>query len=238
MLSMAVGNKIRNGIKEKQLTQEKLIVSLEEKELLSTKVKRELADKVQKRTVQLEEQKTSLEKTNMELLELKGKLYKMNEALDLANHKLTKEIQSFSRDKILNKEISFEAFQEIYKDQITCLNYLKELKNNKKMACSNCGSIVFKPKDKYTKICVKCKKIESATSNTIFHSLKFPLAKAFYLVYITNYNKNKFTLDQLSDLLELGRNTCWSFTKKVEEKKEALCKGDKNHQVSFEELIL
>jgi hypothetical protein len=48
--------------------------------------------------------------------------------------------------------------------------------------------------------------------------VKFPLNKAFYLAYSSVYEKNERTLDELSDLLELRRNTCWSFRKKVLER--------------------
>lgn len=238
VLSMAVGNKIRNGIKEKQTTQEELITALEEKEQLASKVNRELSDKVKERTEQLVAQKNVLELKNTELLTLKDKLYKMNEALDLANFRLKKEVQSFAREKILNKEISYTAFIEIYRDQITCLNYLKALKMEQNTACGKCGATSFKEKEAFVKQCLECKKMETPTSNTIFHSLKFPLPKAFYLVYLTNYNKSKYTLDELSELLNLGRNTCWSFTSKVEKKKEELTKGNKKILISFEDLIL
>jgi hypothetical protein len=238
VLSMAVGNKIRNGLREKSRIQDNLITVLQEKELLSEKVNRELAEKVRLRTTELEEQKNKLQLSNQELLNLKDKLYLMNEALDLANHTLKKEVQAVTRQKILNKEISYEDFRQLYKEPITCLNYLKDLKTELKTPCFSCGSLDFKPKDKHTKQCLKCKKIDSPTSNTLFHSLKFPLDKAFYLVYITNYNKNKYTLDQLAEILGVGRNTCWSFIKKIQEKKNQLTKGKQEIQVSFDELVI
>lgn len=238
VLTLAVGNKIRNGIFKQQKIEQELIQSLEEQELLATKVNRELEEKVAQRTAQLEEQKNKLERKNTELVELKEKLYKMNEAFDLANFKLKKEAQTYSKDKIQNKEIAYESFLELYKDQFTCTNYLFELKKKVNMVCTKCGENDFKEKDKTTKQCNNCKKIDSATSGTIFHALKFPLPKAFYLLYITNFNKSKYTLDQLSELLDLGRNSCWNFINKVEAKKKELTKGGKRQQVSFDELIL
>ncbi|MEM7110680.1 MAG: receptor, partial [Bacteroidota bacterium] len=47
--------------------------------------------------------------------------------------------------------------------------------------------------------------------------IKFPIEKAFYILYVTNNRKNEFTLDELSEMLDLRRNTVWSFKKKIEE---------------------
>lgn len=238
VLSMAVGNKIRDGIKKQHSTQEELIQSLKEQELLTKKVNRELEQKVSKRTLELEKQKKALTKNNEELNDLKKKLYDMNEALDLTNFKLKKEVDVFSKNQIVNQEVSYDRFMELYGEKHICLKYLKKLKEQKGFACKKCKGTSYKEKDNYIRQCQNCRQIESATANTIFHSIKFDLPKAFYLVYITNYDRSKFTLDQLSETLDLGRNSCWNFIKKVENKKELLIKGVKNKRLTFNDLIL
>ena len=48
-----------------------------------------------------------------------------------------------------------------------------------------------------------------------FHGIKFPLNKAFYIAYLSVHKKDKLTLDELSELVGLRRNTCWKFRQKI-----------------------
>jgi hypothetical protein len=45
--------------------------------------------------------------------------------------------------------------------------------------------------------------------------LKFPITKAFYLVYLVTVKDKTHTLEELSVILDLRRETCWSFRKKI-----------------------
>jgi hypothetical protein len=64
--------------------------------------------------------------------------------------------------------------------------------------------------------CTKCGYNESVTSNSIFHGIRFPIDKAFFILYVTNNRQKEYTLDQLSEMLDLRRNTIWNFKKKIE----------------------
>ena len=46
-------------------------------------------------------------------------------------------------------------------------------------------------KESHSKRCSKCGYLESATAYTIFHKVKFPLNKAFYILFLLYSNKNK-----------------------------------------------
>ena len=86
--------------------------------------------------------------------------------------------------------------------------------------------------------CTTCKHIESPTANTIFHGVKFPLNKAFYLVYHAHYSKKSKTIDELSEELDLRRNTLWAFRKKVQERRTELIKEGKIKENSPWESII
>lgn len=88
--------------------------------------------------------------------------------------------------------------------------------------CLKCQNqrYIEKPEKPFVRRCTRCGYIESVTTRTLFHAVKFPLNKAFYLAYSTVYEKDARTLDELSELLELRRNTCWSFRKKAMERLE------------------
>jgi len=57
--------------------------------------------------------------------------------------------------------------------------------------------------------------IESATSGTLFHKLKFSILKAFYIIYYVSTNKKGISSTELSRKLSLRQKTCWLFKQKV-----------------------
>ena len=63
--------------------------------------------------------------------------------------------------------------------------------------------------------------------------------KAFYIAYVTCENQKKNTIDELSIILDLRRNTAWMFKKKVEARIEELSKkGKYKTGESWEKLIV
>ena len=57
--------------------------------------------------------------------------------------------------------------------------------------------------------------MESPTAGTLFHKSKFPVLKAFYIVYYIATNKNGISSTELSRKLALRQKTCWLFKQKV-----------------------
>lgn len=51
--------------------------------------------------------------------------------------------------------------------------------------------------------------------DTLFHKLKFPIEKAFYILYLSNRKDIDLTLNELSEIQELRRETCWAFKNKI-----------------------
>ncbi len=70
----------------------------------------------------------------------------------------------------------------------------------------------------------RCSYVESPTSQTLFHKVKFDLVKAFYIVYFVSTNKKGITSTELSRKLSLRQKTCWSFKRKVMEVMKSLGK--------------
>src|SRR5690606_6436257 len=68
---------------------------------------------------------------------------------------------------------------------------------------------------KYDRQCIKCKRLESPTSGTLFHHCNFPLLKAFYIVYYVSTSKNGISSTELSKKLVLRQKTSWVFKQKV-----------------------
>jgi two-component system, sensor histidine kinase LadS len=214
-LSLALADRVNTFKKDKETEQKEkinqlvkndslqaeIINQLKENEALKDKVNKELEEKVRERTVELEA-------ANEEI-------HRMNEILQADNVKLESSVKDLSKARVMQKIVSFEEFQNIYSDENACLDYLSNLKWAKGYKCEKCGNTNYsKGPVPYSRRCSKCSYIESATANTIFYRLKFPIVKAFYMVFLVS-NRNEITADELSEKLSLRRQTCWAFKRKV-----------------------
>ncbi len=210
IFSFAIGDRLKIIKEQKEdaevrvvETQAKLIEQLRENEKLKDKVNNELEEKVKERTVELEEQSE--------------KITVLNELLKKHNIKLQDEVKTISHSRVMNKAVSFEDFKKIYPDDESCLKFIGELKwPQNEYKCRKCNNTKFcQGRDTFSKRCTKCSYDESPTVNTIFHKLKFPIIKAFYILFLTSSRRN-ITADELSGLLDLRRQTCLDFKRKVE----------------------
>lgn len=114
------------------------------------------------------------------------------------------------------KSLSIFEFQERFPDNEACYEYLAELKWSEGFTCRKCGHDKYcKGNTEYHRKCTKCGYQESPTSNTLFHKLKFPILKAFYIVYFISTTKKGISSTELSRKLNLRQKTCWLFKQKV-----------------------
>ncbi len=191
--------------------QQRLIVELEEKKNLQEKVNRELEAKVRERT-------SDLQSANEKLEAFAKETDRLNSELDRFNYALQKEIKEEKISRIYNQDVSYEEFLQTYPDDDTCLKVIQQLKWPEGFTCRKCGNTKASNAGVwYRKKCSKCGSIESITANTLFHHLKFPLNKAFYLTYV-EFSKMKQTDEALSELINLRKPTIWAYRKKVEER--------------------
>lgn len=107
-------------------------------------------------------------------------------------------------------------FQARFPDDVACLAYLSEMKWGNGYRCCKCGHTHYcSGNSAYSRQCTKCRHIESVTSGTMFHQVKFSLLKAFYIVYYVSTNKKGISSTELSRKLGLRQKTCWLFKQKV-----------------------
>ena len=201
---------------EKEEMQNKVIEEQKKTMVLSEKVNNELEEKVQERTSSLLKRENELKNLNQELQEKTEKLDKLNRILDVNNYNLKGEIKQERERRFKNKRLSHEEFQELFPDQLSCLRYLEKQKWDNGFVCKQCGNTTYSEGSKqFSKRCTKCGYNESVTSNTIFHSLKFDLTKAFYLSYIISNFDDEFSIQQLADEIQMSRNTVSKFRTKT-----------------------
>ena len=215
-LSFALSDRVRilKSLRDKAL--KRTIVQHEENMKLKDKVTRELEDKVRERTLELDDKNRLLEQTNSKLIQQAHEINQINSMLDLDNWKLKNNIKEVLEDRFINKYMSYEEFLKIFPDDLACFRYLNNLKWQGGFRCKKCqNNKYFKGAKKFDRRCTKCGYNESLTAYTAFHGLKFPIQKAFYIAYITTNTEAELTLDQLSEILALRRNTVWNFKNKI-----------------------
>jgi two-component system, sensor histidine kinase LadS len=240
ILSFALADRIRIIKKANEEAQKEIIERLEENKALQEKVNRELEQKVAERTQELKSKNGELEEANSKLKVLNEKVNEMNAKLDYDNWHLKKDLKEDLKARIIDSEVPYEQFNNVFPDEATCFRYLEELKWGKGYKCRKCSNPKYTKGSKlFTRKCTKCGNVESVTAYTLFHGVRFPINKAFYMTYIVHRRGNKITLDELSELLDLRRNTCWSFKKKVMENIDNYKKKSKDgHLDTWEEIIL
>jgi len=237
-LTVALGDRIRILKDNRDRAMKRIIHQHEVNTQLKDKVNRELETKVHERTLELgiknEELQTSNSKLNRQAVEIN----QINSLLDLDNWKLKNKVKEVLEERMHEKVMSYDEFSTLYPDKLACYRFLEELKDQHGFTCSKCGNVRFSEgAQKFARRCTRCGYNESVTANTIFHAIKFPISKAFYIVYLTYTNKKSFTLDEMSHKLDLRLNTIWAFRQKVSER-IAVGQEHKINDYSWEGIVL
>lgn len=88
------------------------------------------------------------------------------------------------------KSLSIFEFQELFPNEEACMNHLVELKWPDGFKWERCGNRKHCQRSRsYSHQCTKCKYQSSPTSGTLFHKVKFPLLKAFDIIYYMSTSK-------------------------------------------------
>jgi hypothetical protein len=118
--------------------------------------------------------------------------------------------------KIFNEGLSSELLEEMFHNDEKCLEFLAEIKWTNGFVCKKCGNTNSCPgSEPFSRRCTKCKAKESATNGTIFHGVKFPISKAFYIAYNVCKGKEDISSYEFGRRLSLRQMTCWNFKTKI-----------------------
>jgi hypothetical protein len=116
----------------------------------------------------------------------------------------------------IKKNIISVNFENLFNNDDKCLELLAKIKWGEDFLCKKCGNNNYcKGKTPFSRRCTRCKHDESATAHTIFHNLKFPISKAFYIAYQICNEKKKISSYEFARNLSLRQMTCWKFREKV-----------------------
>jgi len=138
-----------------------------------------------------------------------------------------------------HKSMRLFEFQQRFTSDNQCRAYLAAEKWKNGYACSKCGHTHYcQSNTLYSRQCTRCKHTDSPTSGMFFHKVKFPLLKAFYIVYFVSTNKKGIASMELSRKLGLRQKTCWYFKRKVMKAMESSGKYPLEGNVDVDEFFV
>lgn len=223
----------------------KSLASDNEKALIgSLSASKELALIKQNQNILLEKEvdaKTlALKNANLKLEQSYHEIEKLNKYLENDNDtlkvKVSDQIKARSEDRLM----SYQDFKQNFPDEDSCFKHIENIKWARGFVCLKCKSTTYSEKkilnNKSARKCTKCGFINTITAYTLYHNIKFPLQKAFYITYMIGTDKSK-TLEELSKELDLRMATIHSFLKKVKEARTAY-KSTKKHKDGWTQLML
>jgi ligand-binding sensor domain-containing protein len=187
--------------------------------------KRILQEQVYQRTldfhranIMLKDQSEELKAQSEQLKEQAEEIAMMNDMLKQDNLKLEHNVKDLEQARVLQKWVSLAEFKNLYPDNESCYKFIEEQKWGTQYKCKKCGNVKYSSAQiEYSRRCSKCNYIETITSGTIFEGVKFPINKAFYLLFLIHEGK-RYTLKELADVVDLRPQTCWTFKKRVIER--------------------
>lgn len=251
ILSIALSDRIGIIRKEKEAAQLSMLKELEEKEKLQVEVNKQLFEKQQlqqkinleleikvaERTKELNSRSEELQISNIKLQSLIEQTNNMNIKLDLDNWELKKNVRHELVQRITGQEVSIDMFKTVFKDDITCLKFLDELKWNDGFTCTKCQYTKYKETDNsFVRKCSRCSHPESVTANTLLHGIKFSITQALYMIYLIHARRGNIKLEVLAEISGISIVSASKFRAKVIEKMLLLEKKNKN--VTWEQIIL
>jgi hypothetical protein len=134
------------------------------------------------------------------------------------------------------KSLDYFEFQSQFPNDESCYSYLADLKWSKGYECKRCKHTHYcSGKSLYSRQCTSCRYVESPTAGTLFHRLKFPILKAFHIIYFMSTSKKGIASTELSRKLGLRQKTCWLFRLKVAQAMKSSQKTPMQGKVDIDE---
>ena len=107
-------------------------------------------------------------------------------------------------------------FIKAFPNDEKCKEIIASEKWKEGYSCKHCGHTHYvSVKKDFGKECTKCKYIESATANTLFHKIKFGLQKAFCIVFEMSCTTKGISSTQVAKRYGITQKTAWLFMQKV-----------------------
>lgn len=137
------------------------------------------------------------------------------------------------------KGVGILEFQARFPDDNACKDYLLNIKWPESYSCNKCDHKKYCSTSRYgERRCTKCRSVESATANTLFHKVKFPLLKAFYIVFFVSTNPKGMSSYELARKLNMHQPVVWRFKRKMKKAMQSSGKHPIDGEVHVDETFI
>ena len=129
-------------------------------------------------------------------------------------------------------------FSDRFKSDEACKEYLSGIKWNDGFECRKCGHKKYQVRKDFSRTCNVCSHQESATSNTLFHKVKFGVRKAFFIVFEMGTSTKSLSASYAAVRFGVTEKTARLFMHKVREAMESSGNHPMDGNVHVDEFVL
>lgn len=129
-------------------------------------------------------------------------------------------------------------FNERFKSDLDCKSYLATLKWSNGYHCLKCNHDKSTIRKDFSRCCTRCKHVESPSSGTLFHKVKFGLQKAFMIAFEMSATTKGLSSTQMGKRYGIKRQTAWLFMQKVREGMKSSGKSPMKGKVVVDEFVV
>ena len=142
-------------------------------------------------------------------------------------------------DSNIFRGVNSIKFNQRFKDDNDCLDYLSQIKWVDGFVCKRCQNDKFcNGKKLYNRRCTKFRYDESPTAGTMLEKLKFSILTAFHIVFKISTKKKGMSSLELSSEFELRQKTCWTFKSKLQQVMKSSLKSPLTGVVHVDEFMV
>jgi two-component system, sensor histidine kinase LadS len=139
---------------------------------------------------------------------------------------------------IFQPDLSPEALEELFHSDEKCLEFLAGIKWADGFTCKKCGNTNYcAGQEPFSRRCTKCKSKETAINGTIFHGIKFPVSKAFYIAYQVCKGNEDISTYEFGRRLSLRQMTCWNFKSRIQHALQEMGTLSEKERNSIEKIL-
>lgn len=129
-------------------------------------------------------------------------------------------------------------FSDRFKTDEDCKKYLAEIKWKDGFECVKCGHKRAQTRKDYSRTCNVCSHQESATSNTLFHKVKFGVRKAFFITFEMGTSTKSLSASYMGVRYGVTEKTARLWMHKVREAMESSGNHPMQGNVHVDEFVL
>lgn len=139
----------------------------------------------------------------------------------------------------MKREVNMMTFLEQFNSEEQCLEFLVNVKWGSGYQCRKCNhNVAIKGRTWHHRRCQECKYDESCTAHSLFHKIKFPLVKAFWIVYQLSTMKKGMSTLEISRQYGIHQCSAWYFKRKVQIAMKSKNQNKLNGIVQVDEAVI